>query len=559
MGHLGRRAQVREAHERVGRRLDVHHARLGAHRVGDALRVARVDVREGDAQMREELVEEAERAAVDVLAADHVIAGAAELHDRVEAAHPAREREAVARPFERGDVPLQRLPRGILAPGVLVALVLTQRVLDVGRRLVDRRHDGAGRRIGLLAGVDRAGTEASAGEGVVLDTRHDAQNSGGRRWFRRVVYPTFVFMVALALAPSPTVALPSTAASSLLGPDEPARVLVVDDELRLRQLVVRVMTRDGFECRDAADGAAALDVLAEWPAPLVLSDLRMPGVGGVELLQTIRERYPTTAVVMITAVADVEVAVQCLAMGAMDYLTKPFHLEEVRARVRQALERRRLIVDNRAYQRGLEAQVAKQAQRIEALSLASMQALADALEVKDPYTRGHSLRVGRFAAAIGRVMGADAAAIVQLELGGHLHDLGKIGVREAVLNKPGPLTDEEYAHIMTHPVIGWRLLKPLMDDRPTALAVVRSHHERWDGRGGPDRLGELDIPYEARVASVADSFDAMTSRRPYRRSLTIEAAVAELRRCSGSQYDPNVVGALIDAVAAGQIEVDPCV
>ncbi len=364
-------------------------------------------------------------------------------------------------------------------------------------------------------------------------------------------------MAALALAPAPTPAPFAPAVATLLAPGETARVLVVDDEPRLRQLVVRIMAREGFECRDAADGAAALDVLDEWPAPLVLSDLRMPGMGGVELLQALRERHPGTAVVMITAVADVEVAVQCLALGAMDYLTKPFHLEEVRARVRQALERRRLIVDNRAYQRALETRVVAQAQRIEALSLASMQALADALEVKDPYTRGHSLRVGRYAAAIGRAMGADAAALAHLELGGHLHDLGKIGVREAVLNKPGPLTDAEYAHIMEHPVIGWRLLKPLMDDRPAALAVVRSHHERWDGRGGPDGLAGLAIPYEARVATVADSFDAMTSRRPYRQGLTVEEAVAELRRCSGAQYDPEVVAAFVDAVAAGDIVVDP--
>jgi len=364
-------------------------------------------------------------------------------------------------------------------------------------------------------------------------------------------------MAALALAPAPIPAPSAPAVSTLLAADEVARVLVVDDEPRLRQLVVRIMAREGFECRDASDGAAALEVLAEWPAPLVLSDLRMPGVGGVELLHAVRERHPGTAVVMITAVADVEVAVQCLALGAMDYLTKPFHLDEVRARVRQALERRRLIVDNRAYQRALEARVAEQAQRIEALSLASMQALADALEVKDPYTRGHSLRVGRYAAAIGRAMGAEATAVAHLELGGHLHDLGKIGVREAVLNKPGPLSDAEYAHIMEHPVIGWRLLKPLMDDRPAALAVVRSHHERWDGRGGPDRLAGTDIPYEARVATVADSFDAMTSRRPYRQGLTVEAAVAELRRCTGTQYDPDVVAAFADAVAAGDVVVDP--
>ena len=306
----------------------------------------------------------------------------------------------------------------------------------------------------------------------------------------------------------------------------PVRALVVDDEPRLRELMVRVLAREGFECRAAADGAAALRALDAWPAPLVMSDLRMPDVDGVELLRGVRQRHPDTAVVMVTAVADVDTAVRCLGMGAADYLTKPFHLDEVRARVRQALSRRRLVLDNRAHQRALEARVADQARRLERLFLASVASLADALEVKDPYTRGHSLRVGRYAEAIGRAMGLDADTLRQLELGGHLHDLGKIGVREAVLNKAGPLTNEEYAHVMQHPVIGWRLLQPLLEEAPLALAMVRSHHERHDGRGVPDGLACGAVPLVARIAAVADSFDAMTSHRPYRRGLALGAAVA---------------------------------
>ena len=337
---------------------------------------------------------------------------------------------------------------------------------------------------------------------------------------------------------------------------EPARVLIVDDEPRLRQVLARLMTRDGFECSDAADGAAALAALEQESVPLVLSDLRMPGMDGIELLRQIRERWPDTAVVMITAVADVEVAVNCLALGAMDYLTKPFHLQEVRARVRQALEKRRLLVENRAYQRHLEDRVDEQAQRLETLFLASMQSLADALEVKDPYTRGHSERVSRYAVAIGECFGVDAELRAELELGGHLHDLGKIGVREAVLTKAGPLTDAEYAHIMEHPVIGWKLLRPLLHDRPDALHVVRSHHERWDGRGIPDGLAGEEIPLAARIAAVADSFDAMTSHRPYRRGRTLDEAVAELRRCAGTQYDARMVAALELAVGRGMIALD---
>jgi response regulator RpfG family c-di-GMP phosphodiesterase len=305
------------------------------------------------------------------------------------------------------------------------------------------------------------------------------------------------------------------------------------------------------------DGDAALAALEAAPTTLVLSDLRMPGMDGVDLLRRVRERWPDTAVIMISAVADVEVAVSCLALGAMDYLTKPFHLEEVRARVGQALEKRRLVVENRAYQRLLEARVAEQARRLEALFLASMQSLADALEVKDPSTRGHSVRVSRYAVAIGRRLGLGARDLAQLELGGHLHDIGKIGVREAVLNKPGPLTDDEYAHIMTHPEIGWRLLAPLLADAPQALHVVRSHHERFDGVGVPDGLAGEAVPLEARIAAVADSFDAMTSQRPYRSGLTIEAARAELRRCAGTQYDPRVVEAFEQAVRAGEIALGP--
>jgi response regulator RpfG family c-di-GMP phosphodiesterase len=336
----------------------------------------------------------------------------------------------------------------------------------------------------------------------------------------------------------------------------PTRCVVVDDEPRLRQVLVRLMTRDGFECVDAANGHEAVAALDRAPAALVMSDLRMPGMDGVELLRTVRARWPDTAVVLITAVADVDVAVRCLALGAMDYLTKPFHLEEVRARVRQALDRRRLVLENRNHQRQLEQRVAEQGHRLEQLFLASMQSLADALEVKDPYTRGHSVRVSRYATAIGRVLGLDEDALRDLELGGHLHDIGKIGVRESVLNKPGPLSGEEYAHIMTHPVVGWRLLAPLLRDAPRSLHVVRSHHERWDGRGVPDGLAGEDIPFEARIAAVADSFDAMTSDRPYRHGLTLDAARAELVRCASTQYDPRVVEAFAAAADAGTIGLD---
>jgi len=337
-----------------------------------------------------------------------------------------------------------------------------------------------------------------------------------------------------------------------------ASCLIVDDEAPLRQVLVHLMRGDGFECYEAGNGREALDFLETQRVTLVISDLRMPKVDGIELLREIRARYPDTAVILITAVADVDVAVKCLAIGAMDYLTKPFHLEEVRARVSQALERRRLVMENRDYQERLEERVQAQARRLEELFLTGIQSLAEALEVKDPYTRGHSIRVSKYASTIGRTLRLDDEMIWQIELGGHVHDLGKIGVREAVLNKPGRLTPEEYEHIMIHPLVGWRILAPLLSDAPIALNIVRSHHERMDGQGRPDQLNARDIPLEARIAAVADALDAMTSGRPYRGAeLTLHGAVEELRKHAGEQFDPDVVDTLAQAVTAGELVLIP--
>src|SRR5690242_5020141 len=318
--------------------------------------------------------------------------------------------------------------------------------------------------------------------------------------------------------------------------------LIVDDEERLRQVLTHVMRRDGFRCIEASNGAEALDQLRRYPVSLVLTDLRMPRMDGMELLRQVRTYHPDVAVVMITAVPDVEAAVSCLANGAMDYLIKPFRLEEVRARVSQAMERRRLILENRQYQERLKERVAAQASRLEQLFLAGVQALAEALELKDPYTRGHSVRVSQYSSILARRLALADEIVRQIELGGHVHDIGKIGVREAVLNKSEKLTDEEYEHVMTHPLVGWRVLAPLLGDAPVALNIVRWHHERSAGRGVPDGLAGEAIPLEARIVAVADAIDAMTSGRPYRgRELTLLEAFEELKRNAGTQFDREVV------------------
>jgi putative two-component system response regulator len=328
-----------------------------------------------------------------------------------------------------------------------------------------------------------------------------------------------------------------------MSPSNGVQCLVVDDEPRLRRVLVRLLEGDGFVCREAGSGVEAIEALTQEAVPLVLSDVRMPQMDGVTLLREIVSRWPDTAVVMVTAVAEVESAVACLQLGALDYVAKPFHLDEVRARVIQALDKRRLLLDNRNYHQQLEERVEVQARRIEELFLEGVQALAHAQEAKDTYLQGHSLRVAEYAFQAARAIGLEDEVLDTIALGGRLHDVGKIGVREEVLHKPGRLTDDEYRHIMEHPVIGARILDGILRDEPAVLAIVRSHHERFDGRGIPDGLSGHQIPMAVRIVSVADSFDAMTSVRPYRPSLPVARALAELEQMRGTQFCPDAVSA----------------
>ena len=330
-------------------------------------------------------------------------------------------------------------------------------------------------------------------------------------------------------------------------PDTTLPCLVVDDEPRLRRVLVHLLESDGFSCREAGSGVEALLELERQPVPLVISDLRMPNMDGFALLREIVVRWPDTAVVVVTAVADVTSAVTCLQLGALDYVGKPFNLDEVRARVHQALEKRRMRLELKEYQQHLEQRVQQQARTIEDLYLGGVEALAEALEAKDAYLRGHSRRVAEYSIAIARQLGLAATQVDTLALGAHLHDIGKIGVREDVLHKPGPLTDAEYRHIMEHPVIGAKILEPLLKNEPEVLAIVRSHHERLDGRGLPDGLVGDQIPPLVRIVTVADAFDAMTSERPYRHSLPVERALDEVRNSRGSQFAPDVAEAFLTA------------
>jgi response regulator RpfG family c-di-GMP phosphodiesterase len=327
-----------------------------------------------------------------------------------------------------------------------------------------------------------------------------------------------------------------------------ARALVVDDDAQVRHTLARILQAQGMATIEAANGRQAIRHLEDGGGiPLVVSDIYMPEMDGIALLKEVHRRWPDVAVIMLTGVAEVTTAVECLQLGALDYLSKPVLVDEVRARVDNALEKRRLVLENRflqlSYQERLEFSIRELDQRNKEMFVGQIQMAVRMLEKKDIYTRGHSERVSRYAVKTGVLLGFTGDVLDQIRLGGELHDIGKIGTRDTILQKPGPLTEAEFEEIKKHVIEGEEILEPLRLHRPLVLQIVRHHHERMDGTGFPDGLAGEAIPIAARLMAVVDAFDAMTTSRAYRPSREAPDAMAELSRFSGIQFDPNVVAA----------------
>jgi response regulator RpfG family c-di-GMP phosphodiesterase len=327
-----------------------------------------------------------------------------------------------------------------------------------------------------------------------------------------------------------------------------AHCLIVDDDVTARQGLARAVEAHGLGVEQASSGVDALKLLREHgEVPLCISDIRMPGMDGIVFLREALGLYPDMAVLMLTGVADVSTAVECLRIGALDYLTKPVVVEEVWARVDKALEKRELVLKHRFYQANLETRV-RELDRLNRQSLINgVQMLVHALEAKDPFTSGHSARVSRYAVKTAVQLGYTGDRLEHIRLGGELHDIGKIGTRETVLNKAGPLSPEEFEHVKGHAALGERILAPFLSESPIVLGIVRSHHERMDGHGFPDNLTGDTIPLEVRIVAVVDAFDAMTTSRAYRPSRTPVDALDELQRHAGMHFDAAVVDAFARA------------
>ena len=345
-------------------------------------------------------------------------------------------------------------------------------------------------------------------------------------------------------------------------------VLFVDDEVNILRAVQRLLRNEPCRVLTASRGAEALELLASDAAQVVVSDQRMPEMNGVELLLAIRDRHPDAVRMMLTGYTEMNVAVEAINHGEIYRLiTKPWNDEELKATLRQAFDHydlkseiRRLNQVTREQNlrlqdmnRTLEAkvrdrtkQLADKNQELRIGYIQTIRALAEAVDAKDAYTRGHSERVGVYASKLGRELGLPRELIERIYISGLLHDVGKIGVRDAIITKPDRLTPEEYEEIKRHPEIGARILQPVAF-LADVVPCVRHHHEWYDGssQGYPARLVGDQIPLPSRIILVSDTVAAVTSDRPYRRGLALERVVAELYRFSGTQFDPNCVEAML--------------
>jgi len=327
--------------------------------------------------------------------------------------------------------------------------------------------------------------------------------------------------------------------------------LIVDDEEVICNVLDRRLTREGFFCTTAHNGKEALHHFYKNSFSLIISDMKMPEMTGIELLQKVKAIDPKMKMIMVTAYPDIDLAVNAMRLGAYDFIIKPADLDLIVMSVKKALESKRLEEEIEAYHNHMEELVEERTVKLQQAyrtlkksHLDSVKVLAEAIDAKDPYTRGHSDRVKRMSLAIAKKMGFSEERLENLEYGALLHDIGKIGIKDEVLQKQAPLSSEEYQYIQEHPLIGVKIVEGV-EFFKDKIPMIRHHHEHYDGNGYPDGLAGEAIPLEARIISLPDAFDAMTSTRPHRNIMPLQNVLAELEKFKGKQFDPKVLDIFI--------------
>ena len=348
-------------------------------------------------------------------------------------------------------------------------------------------------------------------------------------------------------APEKTGKAPPNALTSAPG----VRVLIVDDDLALRTILSVMLTQSAFVCRTAASGEEALRLLENQPTDVVISDLRMPGISGMDLLVEVRERYPHLAFLMVTGEDETRVGVRAMQLGADDYLLKPFDADVALGSLYRALQKKKLEREVQEYRLHLEEMVSERTQQLRtALQQTersyedTLEALGAAIDLRDSPTAGHSRRVFLYSMELAKSIGGLEQEIRSIAMGAWLHDIGKLATPDRVLLKPGPLTDSEWEIMRRHARIGYDLVKSI-SFLAGAAEIVLTHHERFDGSGYPQKMKGDEIPFGARIFAVADTLDAMTSDRPYRAALPLQAARDVIERGSGTLFDPMVAAAFL--------------
>jgi len=325
------------------------------------------------------------------------------------------------------------------------------------------------------------------------------------------------------------------------------RILIVDDEQMICDILVQRLAREGYSCLSANNGREALNHFYKDNFSLIISDIKMPEMDGIELLKKVKAVNPNMMVIIVTAFPEIDMAVEAMRLGAYDFITKPVTLDLVVLSVKNALEKKRLEEEVEAYHKNLEKLVEErtaklqQAYRIlKKAHLDSVKVLAEAIDAKDPYTLGHSDRVRRMSLKIAIHLGFPEDRMESLEYGALLHDIGKIGIKDEVLQKQAALSPREYQYIQEHPLIGVKIVEGV-DFFKDKVPMIRHHHEHYDGNGYPDGLAGDTIPLEARIIAIPDAFDAMTSMRPHRNAMPLEDVLLELESHKGKQFDPHVL------------------
>ncbi len=319
-------------------------------------------------------------------------------------------------------------------------------------------------------------------------------------------------------------------------------VFVVDDDVANLKMAGRVLSANHMRVSGFKSGIKMLEAVQENQPDLILLDVMMPELDGFATMQLLRtqEGCADIPVIFFTGNEDAQTEQHCLELGAMDFIRKPFMPEVLALRVRHTIDLVRL-------QRSLATEVERKTRAVERLSLHIVQTLADAIDAKDTYTHGHSRRVAEYATEIARRHGHSEQECHDIYMMGLLHDVGKIGVPDAVINKPGRLTDDEFALIKQHPPKGARILANIQE-MPRLATGAHWHHERFDGRGYPDGISGYDIPEEARIIAVADAYDAMTSNRSYRDVLSQETVRGEIEKGRGTQFDPTFADIMLSMI-----------